>query len=29
MTSDRHKAYVDAIETAFGADVDYAQFVKI
>jgi hypothetical protein len=29
MTSDGHKAYVDAIETAFGADVDYAQFVKI
>jgi transposase len=24
VTSDGHKAYVDAIETAFGADVDYA-----
>jgi hypothetical protein len=24
-----HKAYVEAVEGAFGADVDYAQLVKI
>ena len=29
LTSDGHKAYLDAVETAFGADVDYAQLVKI
>ena len=29
LTSDGHKAYLDAVEDAFGADVDYAQLVKI
>lgn len=29
LTSDGHKVYVDAVETAFGADVDYAQLIKI
>jgi len=29
LTSDGHKAYLDAVETAFGADVDYAQLIKI
>ena len=29
ITSDGHKAYLDAVEEAFGADVDYAQLVKI
>jgi IS1 family transposase len=29
ITSDGHRAYVEAIEAAFGADVDYAQLVKI
>jgi hypothetical protein len=29
LTSDGHKAYLEAIEGAFGADVDYAQLVKI
>lgn len=28
-TSERHKAYLDAVEGAFGADVDYAQLVKL
>jgi IS1 family transposase len=28
LTTDGHKAYLDAVETAFGADVDYAQLVK-
>ena len=25
MTSDGHKAYLEAVEGAFGADIDYAQ----
>ncbi len=29
LTSDGHKAYLEAVEGAFGADVDYAQLVKI
>ena len=29
LTSDGHKAYLDAVERAFGADVDYAHLVKL
>ena len=29
LTSDGHAAYVEAVEAAFGDDVDYAQLVKI
>jgi IS1 family transposase len=29
LTSDGHKAYLDAVEGSFGADVDYAQLVKL
>lgn len=29
LTTDGHKAYLTAVEDAFGADVDYAQLVKI
>lgn len=29
LTTDGHKAYLDAVEDAFGADVDYAMLVKI
>jgi IS1 family transposase len=29
LTSDGHKAYLNAVEGAFGADVDYAMLVKI
>ena len=29
LTSDGHKAYLDAVEGAFGADIDYAMLVKI
>ena len=29
LTSDGHKAYLQAVEEAFGADVDYAQLVKM
>lgn len=29
ITSDGHKAYLEAVEEAFGIDVDYAQLVKI
>jgi len=29
LTSDGHKAYLEAVEGAFGADVDYAQLVKM
>jgi IS1 family transposase len=29
LTSDGHKAYLGAVEGAFGADVDYGQLVKI
>jgi IS1 family transposase len=29
LTSDGHKAYLDAVEEAFGADIDYAMLVKV
>ena len=29
LTSDGHYAYLDAVERAFGADVDYAVLVKL
>ena len=29
LTSDGHKAYIEAVEGAFGGDVDYAQLVKV
>jgi IS1 family transposase len=29
LTSDGHKAYLDAVEGAFGGDIDYATLVKI
>jgi len=29
MTTDGHKAYLEAVEGAFGCDIDYAQLVKI
>ena len=29
LTSDGHKCYVDAVEAAFGDDIDYAQLVKM
>ena len=29
LTSDGHKAYLEAVEGAFGADVDYAMLNKI
>jgi IS1 family transposase len=29
VTTDGHRAYVEAVEAAFGADVDYAQLIKI
>ena len=29
FTTDGHKAYLDAVEGAFGLDVDYAQLIKI
>ena len=29
LTTDGHRAYLEAIEGAFGADVDYAQIVKL
>jgi IS1 family transposase len=29
LTSDGHRAYLEAVEGAFGADVDYVQLVKI
>ena len=29
LTSDGHRAYLDAVEDAFGADIDYAQLVKL
>jgi IS1 family transposase len=29
LTSDGHKAYLEAVEAAFGDDIDYAQLVKI
>ena len=29
LTSDGHKAYLDAVEGAFGGDIDYAMLVKL
>jgi hypothetical protein len=29
LTSDGHKAYLEAVEGAFGADIDYAMLVKM
>lgn len=29
LTTDGHRAYLDAVEDAFGADIDYAQLIKI
>src|SRR3984893_8338132 len=29
LTSDGHKAYLEAVEGAFGADIDYAMLVKL
>src|SRR5918992_930113 len=29
LTSDGHRAYLEAVEGAFGADVDYGQLVKL
>ena len=29
LTSDGHKPYLEAVEEAFGADIDYAMLVKI
>lgn len=29
LTTDGHKAYLDAVEDAFGSDIDYAQLIKI
>ena len=29
LTSDGHKAYLQAVEDAFGADIDYAQLIKL
>lgn len=29
ITTDGHKAYLNAVEEAFGADIDYAQLVKL
>lgn len=29
LTTDGHKAYLQAVEEAFGADIDYAQLVKL
>jgi IS1 family transposase len=29
LTSDGHRSYVEAVEDAFGADIDFAQLVKI
>lgn len=29
ITTDGHKAYLDAVEDSFGADIDYAQLLKV
>jgi hypothetical protein len=29
LTTDGHKSYLEAVEAAFGMDIDYAQLVKI
>ena len=29
LTTDGHKAYLEAVERAFGADIDYAMLIKL
>ena len=29
LTTDGHKAYLEAVEGAFGADIDYGKLVKL
>ncbi|MCK4820174.1 DDE-type integrase/transposase/recombinase [bacterium] len=29
LTTDGHKAYLEAVESAFGADIDYSQLIKL
>jgi hypothetical protein len=29
LTSDGHKAYLEAVEGAFGADIDYAMLIEV
>ena len=29
LTTDGHKMYLDAVENAFGSEIDYAQLVKL
>jgi hypothetical protein len=29
LTTDGHKAYLEAVEGAFGADIDYAMLIKL
>ena len=29
LTTDGHKVYINAVESAFGADVDYAMLIKL
>ena len=29
LTTDGHKMYLDAVESAFGSEIDFAQLVKI
>ena len=29
LTTDGHRMYLDAVERAFGADVDFSQLVKL
>lgn len=29
LTTDGHSAYLEAVEHAFGADIDYAQLIKL
>jgi hypothetical protein len=29
LTTDGHRVYVDAVDSAFGTDIDYAMLVKI
>ena len=29
ITSDGHRVYLEAVETAFGSDVDYAMLIKV
>jgi hypothetical protein len=29
LTTDGHRVYVDAVDSAFGSDIDYAMLVKL